>query len=240
MSINPIQFQRGLSLPDFLSQYGTEAQCESALEKVRWRDGFRCPQWGHDHCTVFRRGQQPLYQCSACHHQTSLRVGTLFQASKLPLTTWFLAIYLITQAKNGVSALELMRSLGISWRAAWRLKHKILRAMQEREADRVLRGRVEVDDAYLGGTRSGKRGRGAAGKRPFVIAVETRPDPEGGLPHPVYVRFDPLPDFCQTTLARLGGTGIGCRYVDGLRWIGRLPGCRSAGHTSSAGGGSPA
>ncbi|WP_293815809.1 IS1595 family transposase, partial [Thiolapillus sp.] len=144
MSINPIQFQRGLSLPDFLSQYGTEALCESALEKVRWRDGFRCPQWGHDHCTVFRRGQQPLYQCSACHHQTSLRVGTLFQASKLPLTTWFLAIYLITQAKNGVSALALMRSLGISWRAAWRLKHKILRAMQEREADRVLRGRVEV------------------------------------------------------------------------------------------------
>ncbi|WP_419626926.1 IS1595 family transposase [Thiolapillus sp.] len=202
MSINPIQFQRGLSLPDFLSQYGTEAQCESALEKVRWRDGFRCPQCGHDHCTVFRRGQQPLYQCSACHHQTSLRVGTLFQASKLPLTTWFLAIYLITQAKNGVSALELMRSLGISWRAAWRLKHKILRAMLEQEADRVLRGRVEVDDAYLGGTRSGKRGRGAAGKRPFVIAVETRPDPEGGLPHPVYVRFDPLPDFCQTTLAR--------------------------------------
>ncbi|WP_419632925.1 IS1595 family transposase, partial [Thiolapillus sp.] len=99
--------------------------------------------------------QQPLYQCSACHHQTSLRVGTLFQASKLPLTTWFLAIYLITQAKNGVSALALMRSLGISWRAAWRLKHKILRAMQEREADRVLRGRVEVNDAYLGGTRSG-------------------------------------------------------------------------------------
>ncbi|WP_419633523.1 IS1595 family transposase [Thiolapillus sp.] len=201
MSINPIQFQRGLSLPDFLSQYGTEAQCESALEKVRWRDGFRCPQCGHDHCTVFRRGQQRLYQCSGCHHQTSLRVGTLFQASKLPLTTWFLAIYLITQAKNGVSALELMRSLGISWRAAWRLKHKILRAMLEQEADRVLRGRVEVDDAYLGGTRSGKRGRGAAGKRPFVIAVETRPDPEGGLPHPVYVRFDPLPDFRQTTLA---------------------------------------
>ena len=130
MSINPIQFQRGLSLPDFLSQYGTEAQCESAL--------------------------------------------------------------------------ELMRSLGISWRAAWRLKHKLLRAMQEREADRVLRvlrGRVEVDDAYLGGARSGNRGRGAAGKRPFVIAVETRPNPESGLSHPVCVRFDPLPDFRQTTLA---------------------------------------
>ncbi len=241
MSINPIQFQRGLSLPDFLSQYGTEAQCESALEKVRWRDGFRCPQCGHDHCTVFRRGQQPLYQCSACHHQTSLRVGTLFQASKLPLTTWFLAIYLITQAKNGVSALELMRSLGISWRAAWRLKHKILRAMLEQEADRVLRGRVEVDDAYLGGTRSGKRGRGAAGKRPFVIAVETRPNPEGGLPHPVYVRPLRSPaGFLPDNPRALGGTGIGCRYVDGLRWIGRLPGCRSAGHTSSAGGGSPA
>jgi len=201
MSINPIQFQRGLSLPDFLSQYGTEAQCEAALEKARWPEGFQCPRCGHDQCAVFRRGHQPLYQCSACRHQTSLRVDTLFQASKLPLTTWFLAIYLITQAKNGVSALELMRSLGISWRAAWRLKHKILRAMQERESGRVLKGRVEVDDAYLGGARSGKRGRGAAGKKPFVIAVETHPDPEGGLPHPVYVRFDPLPDFRQATLA---------------------------------------
>ena len=215
MSINPIQFQRGLSLPDFLSQYGTEAQCESALEKVRWRDGFRCPQCGHDHCTVFpSRGQQPpgikckrLAIIGGLPSQVGLPAfASLGQASKLPpsdpLALSFLAIYLITQAKNGVSALELMRSLGISWRAAWRLKHKILRAMLEQEADRVLRGRVEVDDAYLGGTRSGKRGRGAAGKRPFVIAVETRPDPEGGLPHPVYVRFDPLPDFCQTTLAR--------------------------------------
>ena len=150
MSINPIQFQRGLSLPDFLSQYGTEAQCESALEKVRWRDGFRCPQCGHDHCTVFRRGQQRLYQCSGCHHQTSLRVGTLF-----------LAIYLITQAKNGVSALDLMRSLGISWRAAWRLKHKILRAMLEQEAGRVLRGRVEVDTLMVSGGLAGFLAAGA-------------------------------------------------------------------------------
>ena len=86
MSINPIQFQRGLSLPDFLHQYGTEAQCQAALETVRWPDGFQCPQCGHDHGTVFHRGQQPPYQCSDCHHQTSLRVGTLFQASKLPLT----------------------------------------------------------------------------------------------------------------------------------------------------------
>ncbi len=112
--------------------------------------------------------------------------------------------------------------------------------MQEREADRVLRGRVEVDDAYLGGTRSGKRGRGAAGKRPFVIAVETRPDPEGGLPHPVYVRFDPLPDFCQTTLARWAEQALDVDTLMVSDWIGRLPGCRSAGHTSSAGGGSPA
>jgi hypothetical protein len=90
-----------------------------------------------------------------------LTVGTIFQATQLPLTTWFLAMSLLTQAKNKVSALELMRHLGACYRTAWLVKHKLIQVMAEWEADRQLAGRVEIDEAYLGGERSGKRGRGS-------------------------------------------------------------------------------
>ena len=93
----------------------------------------------------------------------------------LPLTKWFLAIYLITQPKTNIAALALMRQLGISWKAAWLLKHKLMAAMAQREADRPLEGDVRVDDAYLGGQRSGGGpGRGSSNKVAFVAAVETR------------------------------------------------------------------
>ena len=107
-------------------------------------------------------------------HQTSLISGTIFEASKLPLTRWFLAMQLLTQSKNNVSALELMRQLGVCYRTAWLIKHKIMEAMRLREEPRELDGRVEIDDAYLGGERSGgKTGRGSENKVPFVAAVQT-------------------------------------------------------------------
>ena len=99
----------------------------------------------------------------------------MFHWTKLPLTTWFLAIYHLTQSKGGMSSVELARRLGTRQPTAWLLKHKLMAAMEAREATKPkLAGRVEVDDAYLGGERSGgKRGRGAAGTTPFVAAVET-------------------------------------------------------------------
>lgn len=107
MSINRIQFQRGLSLTEFLKLYGMEAQCEAALEEARWPEGFVCPCCGGKTRSVFKADSHNLYQCKACRHQTSLTAGTLFQKTKLPLTTWFLAIYLVSQAKAGLSALAL-------------------------------------------------------------------------------------------------------------------------------------
>lgn len=174
MPINRVQFQPGLSLPDFFARFGTETQCEAALEQARWRDGFVCPHCGGQKHSLFHRDSEKLWQCSACRKQTSLTAGTILEATRLPLTVWFLGIYHLTQPKNNVSALELKRLLGINYKAAWRLKHKLMQVMDEREADRVLGERVEVDDAYLGGVRPGKAGRGAEGKVPFVIAVQTR------------------------------------------------------------------
>jgi hypothetical protein len=172
MAQNRIQFQPGMSIPEFLAQYGTEAQCEAALERVRWPDGFRCPRCGgHAHC-VLHGSSRKVFQCNACRHQASLIAGTVMQGTKLPLVTWFLAIYLLSQAKTGLSALALKRQLGVSYRTAWALQHKLMQAMTEREECYVLSGTVQLDDAYLGGERTGgKAGRGSENKVPFVAAV---------------------------------------------------------------------
>ena len=96
----------------------------------------------------------------ACRHQCSVISGTIFEATKLGLSRWFLAMHLLTQSKNNVAALELMRHLGVCYKTAWLIKHKLMEVMRVREEGRQLDGRVEIDDAYLGGERSGgKAGR---------------------------------------------------------------------------------
>jgi transposase-like protein len=163
MARNKVQFQKGLSEPEFERLYGSEEACRAALFKWRWPNGFVCPECaGTKHCVIERRG---LYQCNACRRQTSVSAGTIFAATKLPLTIWFRAIYHMTQTKQGISSLELGRRLGITQTSAWKIKHKLAQVMMERDAAKPLDGRVEIDDAYLGGERSGgKRGRGSPGK----------------------------------------------------------------------------
>ena len=102
----------------------------------------------------------------------------MFHWTKLPLTTWFLAIYHLPHSKGGMSSVELARRLGTKQPTAWLMKQKLMAAMAARDAGKPkFEGRIEVDDAYLGGARSGgRRGRGAAGKTPFVAAVETTPE----------------------------------------------------------------
>ena len=106
----------------------------------------------------------------------TIMAGTIFHRTKLPLTTWFRAMYHLTQSKNGISAMELMRRLGVAYNTAWMLKHKLMQVMKEREAGKTLSERVELDDAYIGGERPGKPGRGAEGKTPFIAAVQTDRD----------------------------------------------------------------
>ena len=197
MAINRIQFQPGLSLPSFLQRYGTEAACTLALEQARWPQGFVCPRCAGTPHSRFTRNGESLWQCSACRHQSSLLSDTLFAYTRLPLTTWFLALYLLTQTKNSISALELKRHLGVCYRTAWRVKHKLMQAMTLREEGRKLAGFVQIDDAYLGGERNGgKAGRGSENKRPFVIAVET--DERG---YPGCAVIEPVSGFTKVALA---------------------------------------
>src|SRR5215203_3219355 len=167
---------RGLSEVEFRERFGGEEACRQALSEMRWREGLTCPACGHRGFCRLRTRE--LFQCNRCKRQVRLTAGTVFQDTKLPLTAWFAAIYHLTQGKGGISSVELGRRLGVERQTAWLVKHKLMRAMAAREAEKPkLSGRVEVDDTYLGGERSGgKRGRGAAGKTPIVAAVETTPE----------------------------------------------------------------
>ena len=215
MPMNRIQLQSGLSLPTFLAQFGTEAQCEAALERARWPEGFRCPRCGQADHHVLHRGGRKTFQCQTCRVQTSLIAGTLFQSAHLALTLWFLAIYLISPAKTGLSALALKRQLGVSYPTAWLIQHKLMQAMAERDAVHSLCGEIQVDDAYLGSERvGGKAGRGSENKVPFVAAVSL--NAEG---HPLYTKMTPVPAFTGDALADWAKAALapGCRVVsDGL------------------------
>jgi len=190
MTMNRVQFQPGLSMAEFMDRYGSDDKCEAALIASRWPSGFACPACGCGHSSSFRRGGLLYFQCASCRHQCSSISGTIFEATKLGLSRWFLALHLLTQSKNNVAALELMRHLGVCYKTAWLIKHKLMEVMRVREDDRLLDGRVEIDDAYLGGQRSGgKSGRGSENKVPFVAAVQTTPD---GKPQFVCLRQQPF------------------------------------------------
>lgn len=176
MARSSIQFAPGMTLGEFFERFGREEQCREALARWRWPDGFRCPGCGsRDHSVV---GRRKLHQCHGCRRQTSLTAGTIFAHTRLPLTKWFQAIWLLTQSKGSVSTLELSRQIGVKWDGAWLMRQKLAEVMVVAERTRKLGGRVEMDDAVLGGEmpldEGGKPGRAGPNKIPFVIAVETR------------------------------------------------------------------
>ena len=215
MARNMVQFQKGLSEVGFDKLFGSEEQCHAALVGWRWPDGFVCPECGTGgHCIV-KRGARRLFQCNACRKQTSIKAGTIFASSKLPLRLWFKAIYLVTQSKKGISSIELARRLGVTQTTAWVMKHKLAQVMLERNASKKLKGKVQMDDAYIGGQRPGRPGRGAAGKTPFVAAVATTDD---GKPDQIILRR--VKTFSNFAIGKLAGTALVSGIVvvsDGLR-----------------------
>ena len=211
MARNPVQFQKGMSRAAFQDRYGREDQCHEELVRLRWPDGFACPAClGRKYSFYAARR---AFQCSLCRRQTSVKAGTLFHKSKLPLSTWFLAIYLVTQSKNDISALELSRQLGVTYDTAWIVKQKLMAAMGERNKTYKLKGSVQIDDAYLGGERKGTSGRGAEGKTPFLAAVETR---DG---KPAFIKLRLVPGFTKEAVESYARETLepGCEVIsDGL------------------------
>jgi transposase-like protein len=136
----------------------------------RWPDGFCCRACGHRQ--AWRLGRRNIYECAACGQQHSLLKGTIFEQTKTGLAKWFLAIYLVSASKGGISALELQRQMGFgSYQTAWTWLHKIRRAMV-RPGRAALTAQVEADETYVGGAEPGKPGRGG-GKTVVAGAVES-------------------------------------------------------------------
>jgi len=157
------------TLMEFEQRFNSEEACREYLFRLRWPDGFRCPRCQHGEAWETERG---LYHCRNCNFQTSVTAGTMFQDTRKPLRLWFRAMWYVTNQKHGVSALGLKGTLGLgSYRTAWTWLHKLRHAMVRPGRDR-LSGIVEVDEAYLGGEKPGKRGRGAAGKALVVVAAQ--------------------------------------------------------------------
>jgi transposase-like protein len=168
---------RGLTDAEFERLYGTEDSCLAALVAVRQGAGMTCPQCGNPKNYVYGR----RVGCSRCDTRWSVTAGTVMADTKLPLTTWFRAMHLMTSTKQCISAVELGRRLGVTYETAWYL-HKRLRHAMTEETDRRQLGApgeggwtpiVEADDVYLGGERN--EGRGTAGKTRVIAAAERHP-----------------------------------------------------------------
>ncbi len=153
----------------FMRRFRTEKDCEKYLWEFRWENGFTCPHCKNIKGWVTKRG---LFHCTACQKQTSVTAGTALHKTRVPLQSWFLAMWFICTQKKGMSASDLQRELGLgSYRTAWLMFQKLRQSMV-RSGREKLQNVVEVDETYLGGTEENVRGRALVGKALIVIAVE--------------------------------------------------------------------
>jgi transposase-like protein len=203
------------SLREFQQQFASEEACQKYLAACRWPDGFTCPRCGQQRAYAMMR--QRLWQCAACRHQVSLISGTILHNTRIPLTLWFWAAYLMTTDKRGISALLLQRQLQLRrYETAWMMLHKLRRAMVN-AAREPLRGEVEIDEAWIGGPQAGLRGsRQLKGRRAalVLVAVEKRGKASGRL------RMAVIPDFKARTLSTFiqhNVTAGSTIYTDGLK-----------------------
>lgn len=160
-----------MDLPKLIEKFNCEDRCHEYMEKLRWPGGVECPRC---ECTkISRLKKYRKYECADCEYQFTVRVGTVLQDSKLPLWKWFLATFLMVESKKGISANQLKRMIGVSYKTAWYLCHRIREALKDDGSMELLRGIVEVDETWVGGKVRGK-GRGYKGNKAMVIGAVQR------------------------------------------------------------------
>lgn len=160
-----------LTVKDFFRQFPDDDACLAHVMDVRYGLRHVCEKCGKD-STFHRLAARPAYSCAACGHHVYPCAGTIFQDSRTSLQSWFYAIYLFVTTRHGVSGKELQRTLGVTYKTAWRMGQQIRKLMAKADGFEMLAGHVELDEAYVGGRRPGKRGRGAAGKTIVMGMVE--------------------------------------------------------------------
>jgi len=160
-----------ISMAELEKRFVTQEACLNYLAGLRWPSGYVCPRCASEKGWKMENG---LILCSGCRRQQSVIAGTVFQDSHMPLPAWFRAMWHVCANKNGMSAQNLQRLLGLrSYNTAWLCLHKLRRAMV-RSGRECLSGIVEADETYVGGPKEGKSGRGAFGKQIVFIAAEVR------------------------------------------------------------------
>lgn len=163
---------RQLSFFDFQRRFPDDQACREFLFRARWPEGYVCPRCqGQRHTYVSTRQH---WECKDCRYQVSLTAGTIFHNTRLPLVTWFWAVYLLATQSKSLSILQLQKDLGIgSYKTAWRITHAIRVAMAQEAREDWLEGLLQLDDAYVGGQKKGgKTGRGAHGKKAVVVLAQ--------------------------------------------------------------------
>lgn len=155
---------------EFEKRFRSDKACYDYLFKMKWPNGFICPKCGHQYYWI---SAKYVYICKRCESHFSLTADTIMHDSKKPITYWFKAMWWFTTRKSGVNAINLQDLLGFSYVTAWSWLQKLRRCTIRKDREK-LSGRVEVDEFYIGGQKPGKRGRGAAGKRIVVAAVERK------------------------------------------------------------------
>ncbi|MCI0467278.1 MAG: IS1595 family transposase, partial [Beijerinckiaceae bacterium] len=150
------------SVREFFAEFQNDDACLARVMEVRYGLRHVCGKCGIE-ATFHKLTGRRAYSCAACGYHVYPCAGTIFQDSRTPLQTWFYAIYLFIATRHGVSGKELQRTLGVTYKTAWRIGQQIRDLMGKADAFDILRGHVELDEAYVGGHRPGKRGRGAEG-----------------------------------------------------------------------------
>lgn len=151
-----VQLQKFTNLMQLFSYFKDEQICREYLEKIRWNGQLSCPykECGHGHVFKFSNGK--VYKCAKCQKQFSVRVGTIFEDSKISLQKWFAAIYLITSHKKGISSLQLHRDLGVTQKTAWFMLHRVRHSLGLNTGKEKLTGTVEADETFMGGAEKNK------------------------------------------------------------------------------------
>ena len=147
---------RKMTLPKLSVDFDTDAECRQRLEELRWPEGVKCVRCGSD--SISRITTRKQYDCNACRYRFSVTTGTIFNDSHLPLPKWFMAVLLMCEAKKGISANQMKRTLGVAHKTAWYLCHRIRKAMTESDP-KPLTNTIEVDETYIGGKIRGKANR---------------------------------------------------------------------------------
>lgn len=164
-----------IDLPTLIETYHDEDACRTLLEGLRWPHGTTCPRCGSQHLSPIETRHK--WDCMDCKYQFGVTAGTILQDTKLPLWKWFLATFLIAEAKKGVSANQVKRSIGVTYKSAWFMTHRIRAAMDLAGRERALTGTVEVDETWVGGKPrpgSGKGSRWTAAEKTMVLGAVER------------------------------------------------------------------